>query len=647
MADQTHQQPDDGHPGVVLRTIPLSRIVVADGHNPRRRFDRSELDRLAHAMTTRGFDHPILVRPAVEPEGHFELIDGERRFRAAQQAAIVEIPALVKTGEDAPAGALIDAMLANDLGVKLDVVEEAHGFRRLIDDGGLTRKGVAEAFKIPVERVRERLAILELPEPLHDRVADGTVPLRAVKALVALTKVHPELAAVAVNRATSEPLHEWDAPTTWDDVVADPIATVIGRYDEEHADLPDGVYVAGTSYPVGRFGLDDKTRRDLVKLCELLPGVEPDAFEVRLGREHVEQAARLQAAHGSANGYEHLIVGDDVASQLAADAIRTRLKDERRLAREQQRSKPQSPATSPADANPDDAAAPVPETPEQAAERRRAEREAEQAARAAAWNRNELLGAAIVKHLSKVKVDDRVLRVLTASPLDAKLGKIAERGARLGFSGWLTRTERRNGTMKVDVLSPADAEAKAREYLAGAKGAADVAGRALALLAMARWADESPLAQSNRSYFELTFGGYPSDRAGVPWASTAGDLLDEILLERLPPDAAEPIRTAVAERERQREEQRRRDAERDAAVAALIDAAPPMTIDERQSEIERLRREHGWTAVPRATADELLALPQPSTAEVAPASDDAPAVGAQPPEDEISVAGDEPATLTA
>ena len=565
MAEQSHTS--EHEPAVVLRTIPLSKIVVADEHNPRKHFAQGDLDRLAHAMTTRGFDHPILVRPAVEPEGHFELIDGERRVRAARQAAIAEVPALVKLREEAPAGALVDAMLANDLGVKLDVLEEAHGFRRLITEGGLTRKGVAEAFKIPVDRVRERLQILELPEALHDKVADGTIPLRAVKALVVLTKIHPELAPVALKRVTTPPLHSWDAPTTWDDVVSDPVGTVIGRYDEDHADLPGDVYVAGGSYPVGRFSLDEPAARDLVKLCALLPGVEPDTFEVRFGREVAGQAARLQAAHASASGYEHLIVGEDVGNMLAADHIRARLKIQRRSARElrERRREQANEAVSPGPG-----AQAQPETPEQAAERRRAE----QAAREAAWHRNEALGAAIVKHLSKIRVDDRVLRILTAAPLDAKLGKIAERGARLGFPGWLTRTEGSNGTTKVAILDGAGAEAKAREYLDGARSAPDVAGRAVALLAMARWADESPLAQSRRSYFELSFGDSWTGRTGVPWSAAAGELLDELLLERLPHDVAEPIRAAVDQRERQRHEERRRAAERDAEPAANEKAAP-------------------------------------------------------------------------
>jgi ParB/RepB/Spo0J family partition protein len=580
MAEQPQQShtshdddPDGG--GIVLRTIPLSRIVVADDHNPRRSFEQSELDRLAHAMTTRGFSHPILVKPVAEPEGHFELIDGERRFRAAQQAAIVEIPAVVKTGDDTtPGGDLLDAMLANDLGVKLDVVEEARGFRRLITEAGLTRKGVAQAFKIPVERVRERLAILELPEALHEQVASGTIPLRPVKPLGALAKIHVDLPAVAVTRVLDRPPHSWDAPTTWEDLAHDPIGVVTGRYDDEAADLPRDVFVAGHSYPVDRFELDEGSIAKLTKLCALLPGVEPETFQVRLERTAVERAAALQAAHPSKDRHTTLIIGSDVAAQLAGDYVAACLKVQRDNAR---RDRASARETRPAeDGTHGSGAAPTPQTPEERDRRAREEREAQRQRRAAARTANELLGSALVKHLSTVKVDERVLKILTASPLSDDLARVAARGARLGFPAWVTVEQRANGTVKATYLQTADAETKAREYLAGAKSAAEVAGRSLALVAMARWADEDAVPASQASNYRLEFAGYSAERHGVPWRTEADDLLAEILLERLPHDAATPIREARAQRDRDRAEQERRERQQvhDREVAAFAEHDP-------------------------------------------------------------------------
>jgi ParB family chromosome partitioning protein len=189
-----------------LCDIPVSHLVVSE-NNPRKGFDEQELERLAHAMSTRGFDHPILVKPT-EREGYYEIIDGERRWRAAQHAAVELIPALIKTRPSAPGADLLDAMLANGLGISLDVLEEALGYQTLISDAGYTRKGISEAFKIPLARVRERLLILDLPEKLRHQVAAGIVPLMAVKTLVALTKIHPDLPEVAVKRVLDGPLSQ-------------------------------------------------------------------------------------------------------------------------------------------------------------------------------------------------------------------------------------------------------------------------------------------------------------------------------------------------------------------------------------------------------------------------------------------------------
>ncbi|HEV3000426.1 MAG TPA: hypothetical protein VGW75_06775 [Solirubrobacteraceae bacterium] len=247
-------------------------------------------------------------------------------------------------------------------------------------------------------------------------------------------------------------------------------------------------------------------------------------------------------------------------------------------------------------------------------EEQRRQREADKATREAAVARNEVLGAALVKQLSKVKVDERVLKVLTAAPLAGDLAKIAARGARLGFPGWTTQTTRKNGTVKVEYLEASEAERRAREYLAGAKSAADIAGRSLALLAMARWADENAVAQSNRSFYELRFSGYAYGDHGVPWREEAGDLLDEILIERLPHEVAEPIRQAKEEREALRAEEERREREKETAVAEFVERAPSLFRDERQAEIQRLRREYGYSALSHDVGVRLMELPEPQSA---------------------------------
>lgn len=409
-----------------LREIPLSRIVIADGFNPRGEVaDDGQLDALAETMRQRGCLQPIRVRAS--ETGDYVLLAGERRYRAAVKAALTVLPAIVR-----PAGAgddgeqvdlLADAVIENELRKDLDAVQRAKGYRSMIE-AGCTAAGVAERLGgIPVKRVRDALAVLDLPADVQRLVADGTIPGGAVRSLARLGKVHPGLPAVAVRRASGPKTHAWDVAITWDDVISDPIAVVIGRYDQDADDLPAEVYVAGNSYPTARFTLDDAGTRELGQLCELLPGVEPSDFSVRLGREAVEQALALKSAHASANGYAHVIVGQDVADQLATDYIGGCLKVQRANAKR---------AASAVAVSGGEAASDV-ETEEQRKLRLRGEREERKAARATAVAFNEELGAAVFRGLAKVRVDDRVLKVLTAANLSTDLGKLAARGARYGL----------------------------------------------------------------------------------------------------------------------------------------------------------------------------------------------------------------------
>ena len=96
--------------------------------------------------------------------------------------------------------------------------------------------------------------------------------------------------------------------------------------------------------------------------------------------------------------------------------------------------------------------------------------------------------------------------------------------------------------MKVAYLPQGEAAAKAREYLAGAKTAGDVAGRLLALLVMARLADESAVLDRQRTGYRLSAATYGD--SGVPWQDDAVDLLDELARERLPEHLTEPLRAS-------------------------------------------------------------------------------------------------------
>jgi ParB/RepB/Spo0J family partition protein len=608
-----------------LRDIPVNRLVVSE-NNPRKTFDEHELERLAHAMSTRGFDHPILVKPT-EQKGYYEIIDGERRWRAAKHATVELIPALIKTRATVRGDDLLDAMLANGLGISLDVVEEALGYQALISEAGYTRKGIAEAFKVPQARVRERLLILELPEKLRQQMAAGVVPLMAVKTLGSLAKIHAGLPEVAVKRVLDEPVADWDEPTTWEDLVSDPISVLIGGYEEQLADLPDDVFVVGCSSSVAHFDLDEAATKRLTELCESLQ-IEPEQFEVRFDRDLLGQALALKAAHLSANKTEAIIVGADVACQLAGDYIARVLETQRKheQAHGENAARASSPRSHPAEAtiasSEEAEVTPAPSEQEIEAGRKRALEE-DRRLRDETIAANQRLGAALVKHFGKAKVDERALKILTSAPLAGDLARIAARGARLAFPGWAQLETRKNGSTKAEYLDYLAGEAKAQEFLAGANTAAEIAGRTLALLAAARWAKEQhAVPNSHASNYTLRFTSY-SER-GMPWQGEAEDLLDEILVEKLPPEVADPIREAKERREAHRAEEERRERERDGVVAQFIEQAPSLSCDERQAEIQRLRHEYGFTAMPPEQSRKLMELPEPTDAATEPGAQAAP-----------------------
>ena len=139
---------------------------------------------LAESIRRHGVLQPVRVR-ATE-HGDYVLIAGERRYRAAVKAALMELPAIIRpvgTGDDdEEATLLMEAVLENDQRADLDPVARAVGYQRLLQSG-LTIKGVAEQLATTQARVRDHLRILKLPESVREKVASAEVPLRAVKQL--------------------------------------------------------------------------------------------------------------------------------------------------------------------------------------------------------------------------------------------------------------------------------------------------------------------------------------------------------------------------------------------------------------------------------------------------------------------------------
>lgn len=150
-------------------------------YQPRREFDEAELAELQASLKASGLLQPITVRPAV---GGYELISGERRFRAATRLGWKDIPAIVRDVDDRTLLTL--ALVENLQRADLNAVEEARGYRRLADEFGFTHAQIAEAIGKDRTSVTSLLRILQLPVAVLDTVEKGQLSAGHARALVSL-----------------------------------------------------------------------------------------------------------------------------------------------------------------------------------------------------------------------------------------------------------------------------------------------------------------------------------------------------------------------------------------------------------------------------------------------------------------------------
>jgi ParB family chromosome partitioning protein len=155
---------DDAAPGNkdALQTVPVDRLRPGK-YQPRTRMDDAALDDLAASIREQGVMQPILVRPV--EGGRYEIVAGERRWRAAQRAGLAEIPVLVKNVPDQAALAL--ALIENIQREDLNPLEEAQGLQRLIDEFGLTHEAAAKAVGRSRSAVSNLLRLNQLAKPVQ------------------------------------------------------------------------------------------------------------------------------------------------------------------------------------------------------------------------------------------------------------------------------------------------------------------------------------------------------------------------------------------------------------------------------------------------------------------------------------------------
>ncbi|MBH9579426.1 MULTISPECIES: ParB/RepB/Spo0J family partition protein [Inhella] len=160
--------------------------LQAGKYQPRTRMDEGSLYELAESIKSQGVMQPILVRP-VGPN-RYEIIAGERRFRASQLAGLTEVPVLVKEVPDESAAVM--ALIENIQREDLNPLEEAQGLKRLVDEFQLTHEQAAQAVGRSRTAATNLLRLLQLAEPVQNLLMAGDLDMGHARALLALDGAH-------------------------------------------------------------------------------------------------------------------------------------------------------------------------------------------------------------------------------------------------------------------------------------------------------------------------------------------------------------------------------------------------------------------------------------------------------------------------
>jgi ParB family chromosome partitioning protein len=182
-----------------LRNLGIDELQ-AGKYQPRSHMEQTALAELAESIRSQGVMQPILVRPLAA--GRYEIIAGERRWRAARMAGLNSVPALVKEIPDqqALAASLIENIQREDL----NPLEEATGIQRLTQEFGLTHQAIAETLGRSRAAVTNLLRLLELAPPVRELLAEGHIDMGHARALLALPVARQiELASEAARRGLS------------------------------------------------------------------------------------------------------------------------------------------------------------------------------------------------------------------------------------------------------------------------------------------------------------------------------------------------------------------------------------------------------------------------------------------------------------
>ncbi|MGC9418328.1 MAG: ParB/RepB/Spo0J family partition protein [Rhodovulum sp.] len=277
MADvQIDPAPEAGKtPGTIAdQVVPLD-LVEPNPDQPRRQFSDEALQELAASIREKGVIQPLIVRPSKRSKGRFEIVAGERRWRACQIAQRHEVPVIVRELDDIEV--LEIAIIENIQRADLNAVEEAMGYRQLMDRFGHTQDKVAEALGKSRSHIANLLRLLQLPEEVQEHVRHGRLSAGHARALI--TTDDPARLAREVIKAqlsvrdTEKLAKRTGAPNSSKRkraVSAEKDADTRALEADLSANLGMAVFIEHATDGSGRLIVSYKTLEDLDTLCAVL-----------------------------------------------------------------------------------------------------------------------------------------------------------------------------------------------------------------------------------------------------------------------------------------------------------------------------------------------------------------------------------------
>lgn len=177
--------------------IPIDKIIP-NRYQPRTVFDDEKIEELARTIHTHGVIQPIVIRPMSDDSGNFEIIAGERRYRAMKSLQWVEVPAIVRNLNDRETASI--ALIENLQREELTAIEEALAYQKLLEMHALTQEALAQRLGKGQSTVANKLRLLKLPQFVQDAILNREITERHARALIAIKDEQLQMQLIAATK---------------------------------------------------------------------------------------------------------------------------------------------------------------------------------------------------------------------------------------------------------------------------------------------------------------------------------------------------------------------------------------------------------------------------------------------------------------